>query len=169
MPSLHPTCLSTKELLLDCEIKTTRRGGPGGQHRNKVDSAVVITHVPSQLIGQAGERRSQHENREVAIDRLRLNLAMGIRLERQSNLPPSERWQSRVQGQRISVNPQHHEFPALLAEALDFIYSENFEMTTVAKRLQVSSSQLVKFLKSFPPALQLVNQKRIELGMGALK
>ena len=169
MPILHPASLSTRELLLECEIKTTRRGGPGGQHRNKVESAVVITHIPSQLIGQAGERRSQHENREVAIDRLRLNLAMGIRRPIPTDPSPSEIWQSRVRGHRIYVSSQHHDFPALLAEALDFMFSEKFEMMAVAKRLQVSSSQLVKFLKSFPPALQLVNQKRIELGLGVLK
>ena len=135
MPVLHPARLSTRELLLECEIKMTRRGGPGGQHRNKVESAVVITHLPSQLIGQAGERRSQHENRAVAIDRLRLNLAMGIRRPIQTDLSPSELWQSRVTGHRISVSSQHHDFPALLAEALDFMFSGNFEMSAVAKRL----------------------------------
>ena len=79
MSEVHPAALPVEKLLTDCEIKKTRRGGPGGQHRNKVESAIVITHLPSKIVGQAGERRSQHENREVAVERLRLNLAVGWR------------------------------------------------------------------------------------------
>ena len=90
----HPVELEESQLLAQCTIQRTRRGGPGGQHRNKVESAIVITHEPTGIIGQASERRSQHENRDVAIDRLRLNLALGFRLDSGSQLKNLHRFQS---------------------------------------------------------------------------
>ena len=94
MPDVHPAALPVEKLLTDCEIKKTRSGGPGGQHRNKVESAIVITHLPSKIVGQAGERRSQHENREVAVGRLRLNLAVGWRNPLIDEQAPSELWKA---------------------------------------------------------------------------
>ncbi|MFN5707736.1 MAG: peptide chain release factor family protein, partial [Planctomycetota bacterium] len=61
----HPASLPEEKLLADCDVVRTRRGGPGGQHRNKVETAVVITHRPSGVSAEANERRSQAENRKV--------------------------------------------------------------------------------------------------------
>ena len=49
----------------DLVIRTTRDTGPGGQHRNKTDSCVVITHIPTGLTAKASDR-SQQRNRIVA-------------------------------------------------------------------------------------------------------
>ena len=169
MKEVHPATLSVDQLLLDCEIKKTRRGGPGGQHRNKVESAVVITHQPSKIVGQAGERRSQHENRAVAIERLRLNLAVGLRTVVSEEQSPSNLWKSRISGTRLSLNTQHADFPALVAEAMDFIQVCEFEIPQAAQRLGLSGSQLTKFVKSCLPAFVWLNQNRLELGLGPLK
>ncbi len=165
----HPAGSPIEQLLVDCEIKKTRGSGPGGQHRNKVESAIVITHSPTQIVGQASERRSQHENRAVAIERLRQNLALGIRLAIEPNQIPSDLWSSRLKGQQISISVQHPDFPALLAECLDFVAATEFDIGTAAIRLRVTGSQLVKLLKSFPPAFQWVNRSREERGLGRLK
>jgi hypothetical protein len=157
---MHPASLPPEKLLLGCDIKKTRRGGPGGQHRNKVESAIVITHRPTSIIGQAGERRSQHENRAVAIERLRVNLALGVRDPVSPEQSPSELWRGRVKGQKISVSDQHADFPAVLAEALDFLAACEFDVVATAERLAISSSQLVKLLKSVPPAFQYLNDQR---------
>lgn len=169
MPDVHPAALSVERLLEDCEMQKTRRGGPGGQHRNKVESAIVITHLPSKIVGQAGERRSQHENRAVALERLRLNLAMGLRLPVAVQQAPSQLWRSRVTSRKIVISPEHTDFPALVAEAMDFIQACQFDLAQAAKRLSVSNSQLVKFLKSVPPAFTWLNQNRHDLGLGPLK
>jgi hypothetical protein len=171
-PQLHPASLSPKELLEGCETQRTRRGGPGGQHRNKTETAIVITHRESGVSGQASERRSQHDNREVAVFRLRLNLAIAIRIEKDianESLLPSELWRGRVIGGKLQVNVNHADFPTLVAEALDWILTHDFDLATAAGRLGLSTSQLVKFLKLCPEAWQMIQQKRHDRGLPRLK
>ncbi len=56
-------------------IEFYRASGPGGQHRNTTDSAVRIRHLPTGIVAQASESRSQYQNREMAMLRLKAMIA----------------------------------------------------------------------------------------------
>jgi peptide chain release factor 1 len=57
----------------DLEIRKTKSGGPGGQHANKTESAVVVTHKPTGISVRV-ETKSQHRNKELALGILRARL-----------------------------------------------------------------------------------------------
>ena len=61
-------------LLAECRVETFRAGGPGGQHQNKTESAVRLTHLPTGITVTARDSRSQHRNRQIALGRLRAAL-----------------------------------------------------------------------------------------------
>lgn len=170
---IHPTALGSEELLRHCDVIRTRGQGPGGQHRNKVETAIVLVHAPSGVRGEASERRSQRENHRMALQRLRVNLALAVRSETEpqgSDLPvPSVLWQSRTKSGRIVVSSTHDDFASLLAEALDAIVQQAFDTASAAERLSVSSSQLVKLLRMEPRALGQVNDRRAALGLKRLR
>ncbi|MCX7423085.1 MAG: peptide chain release factor-like protein [Planctomycetia bacterium] len=169
MSAIHPASLPEAQLLKDCTERRTRRSGPGGQHRNKVETAVILKHEPTGVEAEANECRSQAENRSEAVFRLRVRLALTVRTEQPPVPSTSELWQSRCRNGRISINPHHDDFPAILAEALDILAANSFEVPLAAKTLGCSATQLVKLLKDEPKAFQLLNQERTDRGLSHLR
>jgi hypothetical protein len=160
---LHPAGLDDEALLAQCDTQRRRGSGPGGQHRNKTESAVELVHQPTGVRAQASERRSQHENRRQALRRLRLDLALQVR-GRHSPAQPSDLWHQRQQGRTLPINERHRDFPALLAEALDIIAACRDDVAKAARSRGLSTSQLLKLLKKHPPAMQQINQARTQRG-----
>jgi ribosome-associated protein len=65
-----PLAPHLKLLLKDCDVETFRGSGPGGQHRNKTESAVRMTHRPTGIVRVASDERSQLLNRKIALERI---------------------------------------------------------------------------------------------------
>lgn len=65
----------------DLRFEKFRAGGPGGQHQNTTDSAVRVTHVPTGVSAVSRDQRSQHRNKQVAVERLGDHLAAQLALQ----------------------------------------------------------------------------------------
>ena len=162
----HPSDLDERTLLADTSITRGRSGGPGGQHRNKVETHITMLHRPTGTTAKAGERRSQDENKRVALFRLRLALALAVRTERSQQ---SALWTGRLAKGRLRCNSAHRDFPSLIAEALDWLDQSDWDGKHAAAQLGLSSSQLVKFVKAYPPAFVRWNEERSTRGLGPLR
>jgi hypothetical protein len=166
----HPSCLDDDALRNESEETFGRQRGPGGQHRNRRDSAVHLRHVPTGVEVVAAERRSQQDNRRVAWRRLRLKLARRVRRRIDTNrYRPSVLWEQRRQGDKMSVSPTHADYPPLLAEAMDVVEARAWDVGGAAGTLQVSMSQLVRLIRHDPGAFERVNRGRVARGWHALR
>ena len=76
--------------MTDLRVERMRSSGPGGQHVNKTESAIRITHLPTQIVVVAQEERSQHRNKKLALARLALILRE--RRTQQEAAQRTERW-----------------------------------------------------------------------------
>lgn len=63
--------LSDEALLAQCDVQVHRAGGPGGQHRNKVETAIRLVHTPSGVVAEGKDQRSRTQNMSAALGRLR--------------------------------------------------------------------------------------------------
>jgi len=160
-PDIHPASLPADQLARQCDVRRSRGSGPGGQHRNKVETAIFLVHRPTDVRSEATERRHQRENLEVATARLRVNLALKVRAEVDTKSPPSPLWQSRCRKGKMSVSERHDDFPAILAEALDAIAACDYDMRSAAEYLGCSTSQLTKLLRVEPRALIELSEQNL--------
>ena len=166
---MHPSRLTESVLLDQCLVRRTRHTGPGGQHRNKVETAIEIIHTPTGIATFAAERRSQEANRQAAVFRIRLLLAIRLRTVESSEVLPSALWESRCRNQRISCNENHNDYPSLLAEALDAIDAKEYDVRRAAAALGCSTTQLVRFIAKNSEAWTSVNAERVSRGLNRLQ
>ena len=92
-----------RDLLDQCLVTTYRASGPGGQHRNKTESAVRLFHRPSGLTVTCASRRSQYRNRREALAELRRRLEARSR-RREPRIPTRPgrgQKEARLQDKRI--------------------------------------------------------------------
>jgi protein subunit release factor B len=77
--------LPDEALLAQCEVQSHRASGPGGQHRNKAETAIRLVHGPSGVSAEGKDERSRAQNLRIALARLREKLA------RRAYRPPPRR------------------------------------------------------------------------------
>jgi len=162
--------LDDAALLAECEVDRFRASGPGGQKRNKTDSAVRLRHRPTGLESMAVESRSQHENRARALKRLRLTLALSVR--EPVNLEAYARstlLQGRIRAGRVDVSTRHADFPYLVGEVFDVIEATGWRIADAAEVLGLTTSSLGRFLEDDPVVFRAANERRAALGLGVLR
>ena len=148
--------LTEQQLLAECRCDTMRGTGPGGQKRNKTESAVRVTHVATGLFAFDDVERSQHINRHHALQKLRLEFAFHLRCE------PTA-WKQPV------PSPSSDSFPLWAAVALDALFTTDFKLADAVVILGTTTSQLVKNLLKLPALWQFVNEERVKRNLPALK
>jgi protein subunit release factor B len=100
LPETYPTDRDSLER--DCDLEFFIASGPGGQHRNKVETGVRLTHRPSGIVVTATERRSQHANREAAYERMatRLEEMQQVSTPRKPTRPTAASRERRLEAKR---------------------------------------------------------------------
>lgn len=162
--------LSDAELLTQCRFERFRVSGPGGQHRNRRDTAVRLVHTPSGVRGQASERRSQGQNRAAALARLRRAIALEIRrpvsLDAYHPPPALERI---LPGARQRVGPRHRDFWAGAQHLLDLFEALDASLADSAAAIGCSTNQLARLIGSEAQLLRTANELRERRGLGPIR
>jgi hypothetical protein len=160
-------------LLAQCEVDRYRASGPGGQHRNKTESAVRIRHLPTGVQAIAEDSRSQAENKEIALRRVRAQFALRFRepvaLE---SFAPSPRLAAMVAGGTARLGEktrQTPEFWIAMGELLDVFLADGCEVRATADRLGIGSSALSKLLLRDDGVARVVNEERAQRGLRPMR
>jgi hypothetical protein len=168
----HPALLlSDEELLAECEMHTLRGSGPGGQKRNKTESAVRIRHGPTGVAATAQESRSQAENRRRALRRLREAVALRVRtpVALESFRRPEELVRGVDGAGRLRLNERHWGYAIVAATVLDVFDAYQGRLRDTAEHLELAPGRLTQFLAEHPRLWQETNRIRTRHGLRPLK
>lgn len=162
-----------RELLRQCDVDRYRASGPGGQHRNKTESAVRVRHRASGVHAHADESRSQHENQQRAVQRLRGALALEVRdpvvLEGFVAGPALATLCAGGTARLGEKTKQTAAYWLGIAQLLDVLAAAGSEVAETAARLGLSTAGLAKLLTHHEPVHRTVNQMRARAGLRPLR
>ncbi|MCP4593775.1 MAG: peptide chain release factor-like protein [bacterium] len=170
-PAVRWLLLDDAALLAQCKVDLYRASGPGGQKRNKTDSAVRLRHASSGLSVVATESRSQHENKAKALRRLRQAVALSVRAPVDAPAYTMSPLLGRciTAGGRLHVGRRDHRYPFVVAEVLDVLAACEVKVSRAAELLGVSTAHLGSFFAKDPGLWTRVNQMRGAAGLKPLR
>lgn len=155
---------SDDQLMAQCEIDRYRASGPGGQHRNKTESAVRMRHKPTGVSAIGEDSRSQAENRVHAVRRLREAIALDIREPvALDGFTASPRLAQLVAGGTAPLGARTRRtatYWAAYAELLDLLVAGGLEIAATAQRLGITTGALSKLLLHDDQIARAVNDLR---------
>ncbi len=163
--------LSDEKLLSQCAVDRYRASGPGGQKRNVTDSAVRLRHLPSGLMAQANNSRSQHENRARALRRLRRTIAINARAPAPGpDAPPSpELAPLRAVGRAGTLGRRDARYLPAVAALLDLLVSYEGRLAPAAAAAGIGSARAVRLLARDPAVLVAANADRMQRNLPQLR
>uniref|UniRef100_A0A0E0JRZ3 Prokaryotic-type class I peptide chain release factors domain-containing protein n=1 Tax=Oryza punctata TaxID=4537 RepID=A0A0E0JRZ3_ORYPU len=170
--------MSDDELMGQCEMGTFKASGPGGQHRNKRESAVRLRHRPTGIVAQAVEDRSQHMNRASALSRLRTLIALRVRkpINLEDYTPPVELLQilplkSTIRGKDVGpqIGPNNSKFAPGMQALLDLLFAVEGSVSEAAKLLGLSTGAVSRLILSDDSLRAAANELRAAKGLKPLK
>ena len=138
--------LGDAEFLRQCREEPYRASGPGGQRRNKVETAVRLHHAQSGLSAHSADSRSREENKRRALRRLRERIAFEVRVPLGG--VPEEFAAQRGPDGALAVNAKNPNYAIVAATALDALTAAGGSYAEAAKALDITTSQLLRFLKA---------------------
>lgn len=173
MPRVDYLLASDDALIAQCEVDRYRASGPGGQHRNKTESAVRLRHKLSGVTAIGEDSRSQAENKLHAVRRLRAAIALEVRepvfLD---GYVPSPRLAAFVAAGTAPLGAKTRltgEYWASIGELLDLVVANNLEIGTSAQRLGITTGALSKLLLHDEGVGRTLNDLRRAKGMRPLR
>ena len=159
-------------LLAECEVDRYRASGPGGQHRNKTESAIRLRH-PNGVSAIAEDTRSQGENRAIALRRIREHFAWELRVPIElAAYEPSPRLRALVAGGTGPLGEktrQKPEYLVAMAELLDVFDATGAEVAATAQRLGITTGATSKLLLHDDRVARTVGQLRSRRGLRPLR
>ncbi len=163
--------LDDAALLEECDVLTYRASGPGGQKRNKTDSAVRLAHRPTGLAAIGTESRSQHENKSRALARLRRAIAFEVRAPLDSaDYEPSPLLRTCISAARgLQCGRRDQRYWLVVAELLDLLLAHRAAVRDTARALDLSTANLVAFFRRDPKLWERVNRFRAEFKLPLLR
>ena len=169
MPRVDYLLASDDALIAQCEVDRYRASGPGGQHRNKTESAVRLRHRLSGVAAIGEDSRSQAENKVHAVRRLRSAIALELR-EPIASVSP--RLATLVAGGTAPLGAKTRltgEYWAAIAELLDLLVAGGLEIAATAQRLGITTGALSKLLLHDDAVARKVNDLRRAAGLRPLR
>ena len=173
MPRADYLLAGDDALIGQCDVDRYRASGPGGQHRNKTESAVRLRHKPSGVTAIGEDSRSQAENKIHAVRRLRSAIALSLREPVSlDGYTSSSRLAALVAGGTAPLGAKTRltgDYWAAIAELLDLLVAGDLEIGTTAQRLGITTGALSKLLLHDDQVARVVNDLRRGRGMRPLR